>query len=121
MVASREHVIVDVTSIDAFIAHGHAPPNAIIMDVQGAELDVLRGASEWLAGKQPLVLFTEFWPRGLDGRHPDGAKVMLNLLDLAGFQLSIIDEKHRTLTETSPNELLQKFPGNMEANLLCVR
>ncbi len=121
MVASREHVIVDVTSIDAFTAEGHSQPNAIIMDVQGAEYDVLRGASDLLAMQQPLILFTEFWPRGLDGRHPDGAKEMLNLLDRAGFQLSIIDEKRRTLTETSPNELLQKFSGNMEANLLCIR
>ena len=37
MVASREHVIVDVTSIDAFTAEGRSQPNAIIMDVQGAE------------------------------------------------------------------------------------
>ena len=44
-------------------------------------LDVLRGASDLLAMQQPLILFTEFWPRGLDGSHPDGAKEMLNLLE----------------------------------------
>jgi FkbM family methyltransferase len=120
-VASREHIVVDVTSIDAFTAEGHAPPDVIIMDVQGAELDVLRGATELLASKAPLVLFTEFWPRGLDGRHPNGAKEMLDLIERAGFHMSIIDEKHRTLKKTSPTELLQEFSGTMEANVLCIR
>ncbi len=90
-VASRDHIVVDVISIDSFIAAGHALPNAIIMDVQGAEFDVLHGASEILASKEPLILFTEFWPRGLDERHPNGAKEMLDLLGRAGFQISIIN------------------------------
>jgi FkbM family methyltransferase len=120
-VVSRDHVVVDVTSIDSFISEGHAPPNAIIMDVQGAEFDVLRGASTLLAVQQPLFLFTEFWPQGLDGRHPDGAKGMLDMLNNEGFHISIIDEKHRTLIKTSQAELLRAFSGHAEANLLCVR
>lgn len=47
-VASREHIVVNVTSIDAFTSDGYTQPNAIIMDVQGAEFDVLRGASSSL-------------------------------------------------------------------------
>jgi FkbM family methyltransferase len=121
MVASREHVVVDVTSIDAFVAEGHAPPDAIIMDVQGAEFDVLRGALKLLASKAPLMLFTEFWPRGLDERYPNGAKEMLDSLESAGFQMNIIDEKRHTLKKTSSAGLLQEFSGNMEANVLCIR
>ena len=120
-VPSRNHIVVDVTSVDAFVSEGHTPPDAIIMDVQGAEFDVLSGASELLASNRPLILFTEFWHTGLDERHPNGAAEMLTTLVRAGFQISLIDEKGRTVEKTSSNELLRRFSGNAEANLLCVR
>ena len=120
-IPSRNHIVVDVTSIDTFVTEGHLPPDAIIMDVQGAEFDVLRGASEQLASAKSLILFTEFWHTGLDERHPNGAAEMLTTLGRAGFQISLIDEKGHTIDKTSSNELLQRFSGNAEANLLCVR
>ncbi len=120
-VPTREHVVVDVLSIDAFISDGHALPDAIIMDVQGAEFDVLRGASALLAGKAPLILFTEFWPRGLDERQPNGAKEMLNLLCNSGFQISVIDEKRRMVKAISSDQLLKEISSNAEANLLIIR
>ncbi len=120
-VASRNHIVVDVASIDVFISEGHAAPDAIIMDVQCSELDVLRGASRLLASDSPLLLFTEFWRKGLDERHPNGAKEMLDLLERTGFQMSIIDEKRRTVRKTSCHQLLQEFSCHAEANLMCVR
>jgi FkbM family methyltransferase len=120
-VASRDRIIVEVTSIGSFIAEGHAAPDAIIMDVQGAEFDVLRGATGLLASKQPLILFTEFWPQGLDERHPNGAKEMLETLTVTGFHITLIDERHHTLRQTTPEHLLQAFTGNTETNLLCIR
>jgi FkbM family methyltransferase len=120
-VSSRDHIVVDVTSIDVFIAEGHAAPNAIIMDVQGAEFDVLCGSSELIASKQPLIIFTEFWPRGLDERHPNGANEMLDLLERAGLQMNVIDEKHRSLRNTSRDPLLKECSGNAEANVLCIQ
>ncbi len=120
-IASREHVVVNVLSIDSFISEGHRKPDAIIMDVQGSELDALRGGTELLASKHPLVIFTEFWPSGLDQRHPNGAKEMLEILERASFRMSTIDEKHRSVTQTSQRQLLDQFSGNAEANLRCVR
>jgi FkbM family methyltransferase len=120
-IATREHVTVDVTTINSFIAEGHAPPDAIIMDVQGAELDVLRGAASLLASRLPLTVFTEFWHTGLDERHENGANEMLDIIYGAGFKMSIIDEKHHTLQTTSQNVLLEQFSGSAEVNLLCLR
>jgi FkbM family methyltransferase len=120
-IASRDFIAVDVISIKSFVANGHAQPDAIIMDVQGAEFDVLRGAAELAASVKHLVLFTEFWHSGLDERHPNGATEMLELLDSASFHISVIDEKRRTLKKISQKELLQEFSGNAEANLLCIR
>jgi FkbM family methyltransferase len=120
-VASRDRIVVDVASIDSFLAEGHAQPDAIIMDVQGAEFDVLRGAVNLLTSRSPLLLFTEFWHTGLDERNPNGAAEMLTMLDHRGFQISLINEKGHTIEKTSSREILQRFSGSMEANLLCVR
>jgi FkbM family methyltransferase len=120
-VASRDHIVVDVVSVDSFITEGHAPPDAIIMDVQGAEFDVLKGAPEVLASKKSLLLFTEFWHTGLDERHPNGAKKMLDMLEGAGFQLNVMDEKHRSVRKIMRDQLLKEFSGHAEANLLCIR
>jgi FkbM family methyltransferase len=117
----RENVNVEVTSVDIFIAEGHPPPEAIIMDVQGAELDVLRGAESLLRAKNPLLLFTEFWPGGLNDRHPNGAQEMLRILERAGFQLHQIDERKKQLMPVTQKALLEKVRGDMEVNLLCIR
>ncbi|HET6402104.1 MAG TPA: FkbM family methyltransferase [Candidatus Kapabacteria bacterium] len=120
-IANREQVKVEVTSIDTFIAQGHAPPDTIIMDVQGSELDVLRGAESLLQSNTPLILFTEFWPGGLNERHPNGARAVLDILERAGFQFHQIDERKKRLIPITGGELIRKFHGDMEVNLLCTR
>ncbi len=118
MEAGREHIQVSTVSIDDFISQGQAPPDAIIMDVQGAELDVLRGAESLLRSNAPLILFTEFWPGGLNERHTNGAREMLDILKRAGFQIHRIEERRKEL-----QSLHGALPEtkNEELNLLCVR
>ena len=48
-------------SIDAFCAARGTSPDVIKVDVEGAELDVLRGARQTLASCSP-ALFVEFHP-----------------------------------------------------------
>ncbi len=51
---SRE---VSVRSLDSLIEKGEVPPPDFIkMDIEGAEVDGLRGAEKLLAGKRPIVL-----------------------------------------------------------------
>src|SRR5665213_702028 len=119
--ASRDHIQVPTLSIDDFILQGHPVPNAIIMDVQSAELDVLRGAETLLRSNAPLVLFTEFWQAGLNERHPNGAREMLDILERAGFQLHQIDERRKQLTPVASGELMKKIQGDEEVNFLCMR
>jgi len=120
-VEGREHIAVDVMTVDDFIAQAHPAPNVIILDVQGAEFDVLRGAQLLLARPEPLVLFAEFWPRGLNERHTNGAADFLDLLTRARFSFQLIDEKRQMLVSTTSNELLRTVTENSEVNLLCVR
>jgi len=120
-ISTRDQVVVAVESIDSFISAGHTPPNAIIMDVQGAEFDVVRGGSAIMGVKGSLVIFTEFWPRGLNERSPDGARKMLEAIAKAGLTINIIDEKCRSFAITSTESLLESVNGDSEVNLLCLR
>ena len=69
--SARATVTVPVTTVDAFCAEGRVVPDFIKVDVEGAELDVLRGARDTIARTRGrLALFVELhpalWPeRGL--------------------------------------------------------
>ncbi|MDP4198475.1 MAG: FkbM family methyltransferase [Bacteroidota bacterium] len=116
----REGVVVPVRSIDSLIGAGLPRPDAIIMDVQGSELDVLIGMKGLIDLHPPEFLMTEYWPRGLDARHPNGGATYLNTLLEAGFSIRIIDAKHKRLRELPQSKTGQTdFEG--EVNLLCVR
>ena len=120
-IAGRSHVSVAVTTIDIFAEDTHSVPDAIILDVQGAELDVLLGAETLTKNRRPLILFSEFWPQGLNERHPNGAFQFLDILERAGFGFHRIDEKHHKLVATNPKQLLATVIDNQEVNLLCIR
>jgi FkbM family methyltransferase len=117
----RASTDVGLRSVDSLIAERLPQPNAIIMDVQGSELDVLRGMTEALANKTLTVIFTEFWPGGLNARHPDGAREFIERLQTSGFRFSRIDEKRKEIHTISKEELLTPRPDHEELNLLCQR
>jgi FkbM family methyltransferase len=117
---TREHVEVEVTVLDVF-STSHPEPDMIIMDVQGAELDVLLGGSSLLQNGKLNILFAEFWPKGLNERHENGARRFLEILERGGYALHQIDEKRRTLIPTSTDDLLRTVTANNEANLFCIR
>ncbi len=120
-IADRAQIPVPTVSIDEFIAQGHAPPDVIIMDVQGSELDVLRGAKTILAQRKPLILFMEYWPSGLNARHVNGAMELLDILERAGFHLARIDERAQQLISVRSEALLREVTGTTEVNLLALR
>lgn len=120
-ITSRDHIVVSVVSIDSFISEGHVAPDAIIMDVQGAEFDVIQGASSLIDSNNSLILFAEFWPNGLNERNTDGARKSLEAIEQAGMSMNIIDEKRRELTFALTESLLKSVTGDSEVNLLCIR
>lgn len=120
-IADREHVSVPVTTIDDLIEAGYPKPDVIIMDVQGSELDVVRGSIELLKSRSPLVIFTEFWPEGLNERHANGASELLEILGTSGFQFHRIDEKQKRISAVTAESLRSSVRGSTEVNLLVAR
>jgi FkbM family methyltransferase len=120
-VRGREAISVPVTTLDRLIAEGSIEPNAIVMDVQGSELDVIMGAKDLLSAKSLRMIFFEFWPQGLNDRHPNGARTLLETLGRAGFRFQLIDENRSALSEISVAELLETVRNNSEVNVLASR
>ncbi len=53
---ASESVTVDAVRLDTLIERGEKPPDVLKIDVEGAEMLVLRGASKLLREKHPLIL-----------------------------------------------------------------
>ena len=79
----RLHVECD--TLDALVTHGAMPaPDTIKLDVQGAELEVIRGASRVLEGARALLLEMSWRPLYRDETE---AHVLLADIHARGFQL----------------------------------
>lgn len=75
-------VEVGVTTLDAVVAGGHPPPDIIKMDIEGAEVEALRGASTVLREHRPALLME------MHGRAAEVAAI----LEPAGYRCSIIGD-----------------------------
>ncbi len=117
----REQVPVPIHSVDGLCARGVPEPDVILMDVQGSELEVLRGMRGYIRSGKPSIIFTEFAPKTLNEREENGAKEFLDLLTSNGYSLTILDEKQKRLIPTTTEELLRDTVGYEEKNLLCKR
>lgn len=86
--ASREHISVELVALDDLVAQGRvAPPAVMKVDVEGAELLVLRGAEKMLREYQP-TLFLEI-------HSPELARDCRNLLEHLGYQIEVMKEEGR--------------------------
>lgn len=78
---TRVTVRVPVRALDDLIAGGAPPPDVMKIDVEGAELDVLRGCSRLLAKHRPIIVCE---------LHGTNAGVA-DLLEDAGYRLKCLD------------------------------
>lgn len=92
--ATIQTVDVDQRTVDEIVG---GQVDAIKIDVEGAELEVLEGMAEILRRNAPLLLWAEWFPAGMlaAGRDPEQ---LPEALRLHGFtNMSVIDERARTI------------------------
>jgi len=93
---------------------GDVAVDLVKMDIEGAESLALDGMTRLLAGNERLLLFTEFWPLGIQrGGHTP--REFLERLTAAGFAIRHLDERLREAYPVSVDELLQIAAERTEA------
>ena len=98
--------------------HGISTAQFIKIDVQGAEANVVRGASGLLAASAECILMTEFWPYGLGRCGTDGLEYLEMLRDF-GFRLyELAGTSGLPAPVASPRELVERTQGRRYANLV---
>lgn len=119
--AANETVTVETTTLDAYLGEVAQNVTLVKMDVQGAEMRVLRGMKNLLARQSPLTLVLEFFPAALEqmGEEP---REMLELLRANNFVLQEIIEKPRELRAVDDLWYEREHFGDEGlTNLLCVK
>lgn len=96
--------------------------NVIKSDTDGGEVLVLRGMQNLLKINKNLVLFLEFWPRGLKSFNTS-AEQFIDILKRNNFNIYQIDEEKERLRKASYKNLLKSYtPENgRHVNLLCLK
>ena len=86
---AQKEVDVKVDTLDSFLARENITPDVIKIDVEGAELDVLRGATETLRKMRPKVLVE------IHGWGDPTSEKVKELLANADYTISIVGQRGR--------------------------
>jgi hypothetical protein len=92
----RGTIEVELVTIDALIAQrGLRPPNLVKVDVEGAELDALKGMAETLRTHRPTVLYEvdDASPAGLHRKAADLAAFW----DAAGYAVTTLPSAYEEI------------------------
>jgi FkbM family methyltransferase len=114
--AFRRPVEVDVAAFDALLPGSR--PDFVKIDVQGWELNVLRGMEATLRESNPVV-FVEFWPDGLRRAGSEPIELFSFVRDL-GLDFYACDDG-RQLSEAMFLDMAGRVKGMNYANLLASR
>jgi FkbM family methyltransferase len=102
-IPEREVVTVDTVVLDDLLPDGI---DLLLLDTQGVEHIILRGATRLLNGHRRPVVFAEFWPAGLQEAGTDPLDV-LREYRAAGLDIAIVEGPGADLgDDATPEELL---------------
>lgn len=100
-----ERFTVETTSVDGFLTEAHIEPetvNAVRMDLEGHELNVLRGMTDVLSADGPLVLFIEFHPDFGNRKEYEAA---ISTLEQHEFDVQHVSQEWNVIENESFEEL----------------
>jgi FkbM family methyltransferase len=85
---ARDPIPVPLVRLDEAVRG--ADVDFVKMDIQGYELQALRGMAGILAGRRPLAMILEFWPWGIRMAGDDPG-ALIRLLGSAGLSVRLLD------------------------------
>ena len=116
---------VKIVALDDYFSRYKGVIDLVKIDIQGYELQALRGMMGLLSKKRISVIISELWPEGLAMAGGDWREYVL-LLRKYGFKLRQIDEEHERLVPFSEKIIEQAYAedktfttnilGKMESN-----
>jgi FkbM family methyltransferase len=120
----RSFITVEKIKLDDYFK-GQPQTNidVIKMDIQGSELQALKGMTNLLLNSKKLILVLEFWPFGLNcaGSNPEE---LIDFLTEMGFHIFVLDEIKKCNYLVTKNELLNGLSKLNECdsiNLICIK
>ncbi len=115
----RTEVEVEVVCIDEFLPE--LQPDLVKIDVQGWELEALRGMQRTLDKNREIALFLEFWPAGLR-RAGCSAEELLDFLVRQNFHFYLTDSPdQKSLESADLRALTKRLTGFKYADLYVHR
>lgn len=119
---NRESVGIKLITLDSFLNKKKINVNVIKMDVQGAEVRVLKGATNTLKKNKQLKLFTEFWPKALK-LSGSSQYEYADILNSNKFSIYEIDNENKSMSKTTMKKLFEKYSesGIYNADLYCIK
>jgi len=116
----RESIGIRLITLDAFIKEHTIPKvDFIKMDIQGAEGLAIAGMKKTIGDNPHLMMFTEFWPTGIE-RTGQSPSAFLNTLTELGMRIFNIHRRNGELIPITDTEsFTHTFTGREFANLYC--
>jgi len=117
---NRNSIEIDTITGEDYFRDLNKKINFIKMDIQGAEIDALRGMSSLLQKMNEIKMMIEFAPYWLKNFGNDPLE-LLRLLNEYDFQVSEIDSNKKKIIPIDSQKLIKKYLPEMEGftNLLC--
>ena len=88
--ATTDRIMVECHSIDGLLEAGYLKPDVIKIDVEGAELDVLKGAERTLATYKPNILLATH-----DCHLPGVKQNCIRFLELLGYRVTALPSHNK--------------------------
>ena len=113
---------VKTTSVDSYLSERHIREvNIVKIDIEGAELDALRGMEEIVKRSKQMAMFIELNPRTLRQFDSSPLELWSKLCDL-NFEIKAINRKRRLTPLTNKDSVLELAEGmDGYVNLFCTK